>query len=232
MAYDVTEFHAYYRAALSALVYLERARPSGRRFGPEADACWAAVAGGLGAGDRIDLLLRDADAEWPGALGARAVFGLPHVAEDDAFGRDWPGLEAVLADRFFREATASPASDITAALRSMALAWGLALTDVPVPAIDPRARYVVAGPSALASLSSAFASAPEARWADQVLTIAEAPVARQLAAAVPALLGQPGTSTILRAREALPPRFPSAHVLVSADASTEESTSASRARAT
>lgn len=42
---DATE--SYYRAALTALRFVEARRPTGRRFGAEADALWASFAGGL-----------------------------------------------------------------------------------------------------------------------------------------------------------------------------------------
>ncbi len=67
---------AYYQAALRCLQFVEKRKPTGRRFGSEADARWASFKGELTTSDRIDLLLRDADTEWLGAIGARTVFGL------------------------------------------------------------------------------------------------------------------------------------------------------------
>lgn len=46
---------AYYRAALAGLRYVESRRPSGRRFGENADALWKNFAGELTVGDRLDL---------------------------------------------------------------------------------------------------------------------------------------------------------------------------------
>ena len=65
--------HAYYRAALAGLRHVEAQLPSGRRFGPQADARWTELRGSLTTADRIDLLLRDASAQWPSAFAARAV---------------------------------------------------------------------------------------------------------------------------------------------------------------
>ena len=71
---------SYYEGALWALRFIEARRPTRRRFGAEADATWAAFRGDLGASARIDLLLRDADTQWPGAFGARSVYDLAAVA--------------------------------------------------------------------------------------------------------------------------------------------------------
>jgi hypothetical protein len=65
------ESSAYYRGVLTALRFLEQRRPTGRRFGPEADLRWSSFRGHLLDIDRVELMVRDADAEWPGALGAR-----------------------------------------------------------------------------------------------------------------------------------------------------------------
>ena len=58
MSFDVADVHAYYRAALVALSCLERARPTGRRFGPDADARWSAVRGGLTASDSMSSVVQ------------------------------------------------------------------------------------------------------------------------------------------------------------------------------
>lgn len=75
----------YYEAALWALRFVESRRATKRRFGPEADATWAAFRGDFGISARIDLLLRDADAQWPGAFGARSVYDLAAVAQGIEF---------------------------------------------------------------------------------------------------------------------------------------------------
>jgi hypothetical protein len=228
---DTMQVQSYYRAALAALAFLERTRPTGRRFGADADARWSAVRGGLSAGDRIDLLVRDVSAEFPASLGARAAFDFGSVAEDDAFGRDWPGLDGVTAERLYREVAGSAASDVASTLAAMAGAWSVTLAPVEVPGVDARARFVVAGASAIAALATAFARSPDARWSDQVVVVADAPVARQLAAVVPALLNQPGSTALGRSSEAVPASFGNAHVVVSPDASADESGRARSLRA-
>ena len=81
---------SFYRAALAGLRWLEIVEPTGRRFGPEADARWKGFAGHLTLTDRIDLLLRDAAVVWGAAFSAASVFQLPGLAADEPFGPDWP----------------------------------------------------------------------------------------------------------------------------------------------
>src|SRR5690606_36203028 len=70
------EIRSYCHGALTGLRYVEHRAPTSRRFGQDADLHWASFRGHLQDVDRIDLLLRDADAQWPGSLGARRVFNL------------------------------------------------------------------------------------------------------------------------------------------------------------
>lgn len=180
MAISHSELTAYYRGARTALHFVEARRPGGRRFGPDADARWKAFAGGLTASARLDLLIQDANAEWPGAFGARNVFALEQVAEDDAFGPHWERLDPVLAEELWREA-AREVSDAKSAMREVAQAWGLSLAEIAVPAIDAAERVWVAGPSAVASLAQVFAGRSDLDWAAQVTCIATPPAHRQLA---------------------------------------------------
>jgi hypothetical protein len=106
---DSSSKAAYYQAALRGLRFVEQRSPTGRRFGADADARWMALRGHLTAADRLDLLLRDADAQWPSAFGARSVFALRAVAEDDPFGAAWEPLDPVDADALWRSVLAQPA---------------------------------------------------------------------------------------------------------------------------
>jgi hypothetical protein len=99
---------SYYGAALVGLLAIEARRPTGRRVGSEADARWQAFRGDLTTANRLDLLIRDADAQWPGAFGARTVFSPRGVFDDDAFGPGWEGLDPVVAEELWREVTATP----------------------------------------------------------------------------------------------------------------------------
>lgn len=54
-----TDRSAYYRAALRCLQFVEQRKPTGRRFGPDADARWSQFEGELTTADRIDLMVRD-----------------------------------------------------------------------------------------------------------------------------------------------------------------------------
>lgn len=179
----------YYEAALRTLAFVERRSPTARRFGAEADARWSALRGNLTTADRIDLLLRDADAQWPASFGARNVFALRAAAEDEAFGAAWSPLDPVDAEALWRRLAATPApADVSAAMATAATVWGLTLSPVDVGAIQPTEKLIVVGPSALAATVAAFARGDALDWADQVIVVATPAPHRQLAALAGALL--------------------------------------------
>ena len=196
--------HAYYRAALVGLRYVETRRPTGRRFGADADARWSRFAGDLTTSERLDLLIRDADAQWLRAFGARTVFALEGVAEDEAFGPDWKSLERIDASDLWRSAPPAGASDDgERALAAAASAWGLSLnvrdafeTHFSTP-VGPADRLLVAGPSAIAATLRAFIGQDDLDFSDQVVVVATPPAHRQLAALVSALVNSP-RGTVLR----------------------------------
>lgn len=211
---------AYYQAALMGLRFVEARQTTGRRFGPDADARWSSFAGDLTASDRLDLLLRDADAQWPSSFGARSVFDLRAVADDEAFGADWESLDAVDANELWRSPEdASVAADATATLEAAASAWGLTLSSMGVGDIQPADRLVVVGPAAIAATASAFAAGTDLDWSDQVVCVATPPAHRQLASLSAALLNS-GKPTDLRSATATANAGPSVgHRLIhSADA--------------
>lgn len=214
----------YYRSALTALRYLD-ARTGRRRFGADADARWQAFAGDdptdghrdttrpriLLDADRIDLLLRDANAQWPGAFGARVVFDLSAVAQDDAFGAQWAPLADGLA--LWEQVTRTPlAQDLDELLRQLCAHWELRLAFSPLPAPGPTERWLVHGAETIAAAILAFAASPNAVWHSQVLVVAEPPLVadlapqhqrrralgRHLAALAAGLLGQSAGTRILR----------------------------------
>jgi hypothetical protein len=194
---------AFYEASLRALRYVDARSPTGRRFGPDADAMWRTFRGHLTAADRIDLLLRDADAEYPGAFGARVAFGLRGVGEDDAFGSTWHRLPPADADALWRRLLIEPApTDATTAISGCAASLGLVIRSTDVPKLTANARFLLAGPSAVASLAAAFAAERDLAWADQVTCVATPPAHRQLAVLCAALLGAKPTA-LLAATEPL-----------------------------
>jgi hypothetical protein len=222
---------AFYEAGLRVLAFVEGRRATGRRFGADADARWSAFRGALSAADRIDLLLRDADAEWPGTLGGRAVFELAGLAEDEAFGPAWPSLDPVDAEELWRRhRAAAPPASVEEALSAIAGAWGLRLQPVAcrVTATD---RVVVAGPSAIAATVRQFAAAgSELDWCRQVTVVATPPGHRQLASAAPALLNVAGPTRLVSAAAAPELELERASVITSSDAHPDDLARAGGAR--
>ena len=203
---------SYYRGALRCLCFVEQQRPTGRRFGPDADARWSSLRGDLETADRLDLLIRDADAQWPGALGARAVFALRAVAEDEPFGPEWQPMDTVDAEELWRAVLAEQApASVAAALDAMAAAWNLTLAPADPGPIAATDRLLVTGPSAIASAIAAFAAGTDLDWAEQVVCVATPPAHRQLAAAAAALLGT-----------TRPARLAAAHAAADAGADADE----------
>lgn len=179
----------YLAGALRLLQFVEARRPTGRRFGADADARWQSFRGDLRTAERIELLLRDADAEWPGGFGARTVYALGAVAEDEPFGAQWPSIDPIVAEELWRglRAAAAPSTpdEVVAAV---AAAWELPLASHTVGSIAPTDRLVVVGPSAIAATIATFAAGTALDWADQVVVVATPPAHRQVAAAATAVL--------------------------------------------
>jgi len=216
---DGGQTRGYYRAALTALHYVEHRAPTGRRFGQDADLLWASFRGHLQDIDRIDLLLRDADAQWPGSLGARRVFDLRGVAEDDAFGKDWTPLDPVVGAELWRETLDEPApEDLGAALSRIAAVWDLSLAPFSHEPVAPSSRLVLAGPSAVAALAQAFEGQSDLDWADQVAIVASSPGTRQLAAFCGAALNVTKPTVLLAAEQSPEASLAGRTALVSEDA--------------
>jgi hypothetical protein len=221
---------SYVEGALRLLRFVEARRPTGRRFGADADARWSDFKGDLDTVDRIELLLRDADAEWPGAFGARTVYALRAIAEDEPFGPAWQGIDPIDAEDLWRriKSETSPASP-SEALRDMASAWGIRLSSIDAGAIAPTDRLVLAGPSAIAAAIAEFSRGADLDWAEQVITVATPAAHRQLAAAAGALLNLNRPTRLLTASEAsavAPTR--GARLLASADAESADRAAAQR----
>ena len=179
----------YYLTALRLLRFAEARSPTGRRFGADADALWKDFAGGLKTSDRIDILLRDADTEWPEAFGARAVFGLRAVAEDDAFGAEWVSLEPVDGERVWKDAMrAELAASMDAAIEQLGAAWELGFVPCTVPRLTATSRVLVCGAGAIVAAVRTFAANPDLSWTQQVVVVADRPAERQLAASAAMLL--------------------------------------------
>jgi len=204
MTPDPRSRRLYYTAALAGLRFVD-ARGGPRRFGVDADARWGQLTGDLHLADRIDLLLRDADAQWPGAFGARSVFDLPEVAEDDAFGADWVPLPEDAPDLWHEATTQPPPASIPALIDTLFATWETPFAPLLLPELTPTSRWLLFTPDAVASALLAFAAGSDLAWSDQVLVAAPSPLlllptdparapltralTRQLAAMAPALLG-------------------------------------------
>ena len=180
------------------LAMVETRRPTGRRFGAEAEARWSSFAGHLDARDRIDILVRDADLEWPGALGARRVFGLDGVADDDAFGAGWEGVAPAVASEVLRAHSTRSFSDVAGWLDAAFVARRRPRSSVEFDrsAALPNARFVAVGASAVAELLLAFEGRTDLDFGQQVAVVADDAFARQLAAAAPVVLAS-GTPAML-----------------------------------
>ncbi len=192
------DIRSYYQASLAALRHLEALRPTGRRFGAEADARWSTFRGHLNTRDRIDLLIRDANAQWPESLGARAVFSFDAVAEDDPFGPDFPRIDATDAEDLWRASLAKPApARVEDVVASIGAAWNIAVAPFDPSPIAATDRLLVVGFSAIAAALEVFARGRDLDWNDQVLVVASSPAARQLGAVAAALLGASAPTSFL-----------------------------------
>jgi len=217
----------YYEAALGMLRFIEARRATKRRFGPEADATWAAFRGDFGTSARIDLLLRDADTQWLGAFGARSVYDLGAVAEDEAFGAAWVPLDDVDAEELWRRIVAAPTpKSVADALAHVAKAWGISLSPLNVGTIGPADKILVVGPSAIAATIEAFALGSDLDWHEQVTVLATPPAHRHLAAVGAAVVNATKATRLFTQTATRADVPPGARLVGSADAA-----SADRARA-
>ena len=192
---------SFYNGAVLGLRYQEAAKPTGRRFGADADARWASFRGDLTTSDRIDLLIRDANAQWPEAFGARTTFAERAVAEDEPFGPGFASLDPVDAEALWRAQLATPpAADLGTLLGAVAAAWGIRLAPHDPGPIGPADKLIVVGPSAIVSLILAFhKGGRDFDWRDQVAVVATPPGHRQIAALGGALLGITQRATLIAA---------------------------------
>lgn len=178
---ETAHIASYYAASLACLRFAEARHPTHRRFGADADAVWESFRGHLTTADRIDLLLRDADAQWRGALAAWTTFALPAVADDEPFGTGWPGLDPVDAEELWRHVFRAPASSEASVWSAIASEWKLAPRPVDVGAIDASSKLVVTGPSAIIALAVAFRANRDLSWSEQITCIATPPAHRHVA---------------------------------------------------
>ncbi|WP_437840180.1 hypothetical protein [Sorangium sp. So ce1153] len=220
---DESDRTRYYAAALRALRFVERRSPTTRRFGSEADARWAAFRGNLTTADRLDLLLRDADAHWPAAFGARNVFALRSAAEDEAFGAEWTALDPVVADELWRKVVAeTPPNSAHETLLAAASSWDLKLAAVDAGAIAPTDKLLVVGPSAVAAVVTSFAAGKDLDWAAQVVCVATPPAHRQLAALGAALLNATKPTGLVAPASGNPAVRAGRRLIMSQDAAAED----------
>lgn len=217
---------SYYTAALTALRYAEERKPTLRRFGKDADAAWRSFKGSLTTADRIDLLLRDADVQWHQAFGARSVYALRAVAEDEPFGAEWGALPSRTAQRLWSEVTGAPApADLREAMSLCAAAWKLDLKSIAVGKVSASTRLLLVGPSAVASAAEHFARGTGLSWSAQVECIASTPGHRQVALLAGALLNADGAIRVVTAEQASSLVQPD-RVLMSPDATAADQSAA------
>lgn len=220
----------YYQAALTLLRFAEHRAPTQRRFGAESDALWKQFRGDLTTSDRIQLMIADAHAQWPGSVGPSAVFGVLGVSEDDAFGPDWAPLPGMNAESLWRSLQAeTPPSSPAAALKVVADMWGMVLSagEVKPPALGPADKLVVAGPSAVVALIEVFVKNSELNWARQITVVATPPGHRQVAAAAGMLLNLTAPVKVLdKADSAQVGPIAGAKLVLSGDAAPDDASAA------
>lgn len=213
---------AFYRASLAALRFCDAREARSRRFGPDADAAWHGFAGDMGASERIDLLLCDADVQWPQAFAPRVVFGLTGLADDEPFGAAWASLEPALGEELWRAIDAAASGkDVTELTETAARAWGQQLVPVNVPGLTPTTRLIVAGASAIAATARMFARDSTLAWNDQVLVVAARPFERHLAALAAPILGANHPTNLVRPGDRPASPFGRARPLISDDVDPE-----------
>lgn len=183
---------AFYGAAVLGLRALDARERTARRFGADAEARWAQFAGALRAGDRLDILLRDAAGTWGAAFSPSECFGFWGLADDDPFGPDWDGIDDHAAKRLLAE------PDGPATVERAAAALGVQSASIPVPPLTPATKLVVAGGAALVAVAQAFAEDRALSWTDQVVTVADKAAFRQLASLAAVLLSARGRTIIVR----------------------------------
>jgi hypothetical protein len=183
---------AFYGAAVIGLRALDARESTPRRFGLDAEARWTQFAGALGLGDRIDILLRDAAGTWGAAFSPSECFGFFGLADDEPFGPDWGGIDDHAAKRLLAEPESS------ATLEHIADLLGVKAASVPVPAVMPSTKLVIAGGAAILSVARVFTENTGLSWADQVVVVAEKAALRQLAGLAAVLLGARGRTALIR----------------------------------
>lgn len=183
---------AFYGAAVLGLRALDARERTARRFGADAAARWTQFAGALGAGDRLDILLRDAAGTWGAAFSPSECFGFFGLADDEPFGPDWGGIDDHAAKRLLAE------PDAPASLEHIAYGLGVKASSVPVPPLTPSTKLVVAGGTAVVSVAKAFSENTALSWTDQVVVLADKPAWRQLAGLAAVVLGARGRTVIVR----------------------------------
>jgi hypothetical protein len=189
------DLSTFYGAAVLGLRALDAREPTPRRFGADAEARWTQFAGALGAGDRIDILLRDAAGTWGAAFSPSECFGIFGLAADEPFGPDWGGVDDHAAKRLLAEPAAA------ATLEHIASGLGVKAPGIPVPPVTPSTKLIVAGGAAIVSVAEVFAENRALSWTDQVLVVADKPAWRQVAALAAVLLGARGRTALVRPAE-------------------------------
>lgn len=183
---------AFYGAAVFGLRALDARGSAPRRFGADAAARWTQFAGALGAGDRVDILLRDAAGTWGAAFSPSECFGFFGLADDEPFGPDWGGIDEQAAKRLLADI------DTPATLDTVAQALGAEGSNLPLLPVTPSTKLVVAGGTAIASVARAFLGNTALSWTDQVVVVADKAAWRQLAGLAAVMLGARGRTALVR----------------------------------
>ncbi len=220
---------AFYKAALAAAQRLD-AEATDKLFDDNADAAWRAYGSDLPVLMRLELVLKNLAALYPAAFAPGPVFDLSGWYDDDPWGTGFARPAKDELEALWRRRSAPESTDAT--LAAVADVWSLASPAQPADVVGklaPSTNLIVAGPSAMASLASAFVREDNLQARSQLLLGSDRPAARHLLGITCALGREQGVPQMIAGTVDSPQKaadaagfHQAAFAVISADASAEE----------